>query len=40
MCKGTRKVRMPNDHGEVISRRLFAEILRQAEIDPEDWPTL
>lgn len=37
MKKGQLKVRVPNPHGEDISRGLIREILRQANIKPEDW---
>ena len=37
MVKGRLKVRVPNPHGQDISRDLIREILRQAGISPEDW---
>lgn len=37
MCFGSRKVRIPNEHGDDISRGLLAEILRQADIDQDEW---
>jgi hypothetical protein len=39
MYNGPRKVRIPNEHGEDTSRGLLAEILRQADIDADDWPS-
>ena len=37
MTKGNLKVRIPNPHSSDISRHLISEILRQAEISPEEW---
>lgn len=37
MKKGQLKIRVPNPHGEDISRSLIREILRQAHITPEEW---
>jgi predicted RNA binding protein YcfA (HicA-like mRNA interferase family) len=37
MRKGQLKVRVPNPHGQDISRGLIREILRQANITAEDW---
>lgn len=37
MIKEKLKVRIPNPHHGDISKYLIAEILRQAEISPEEW---
>lgn len=37
MTKGELKVHIPNLHRGDISKYLVAEILRQANITPEDW---
>ena len=37
MIKGDKKVHIPNPHRGDISKHLVAEILRQADISPEDW---
>ena len=37
MTKGELKVHIPNLHRGDISKHLVAEILRQANITPEDW---
>lgn len=38
MVKGQKKIRIPNPHGSGdISYSLIKEILRQAEIDIDDW---
>lgn len=40
MTKGDMAVRLPNPHGSDIGRGLLAEVLRQAQIDKQDWETL
>lgn len=40
MLKGTLKLRIPNPHQTDIAGDLLARILRQAEIDREDWEKL
>ena len=41
MVKGELKIRIPNPHkGSDISDALFNEILRQANIEKEDWEAL
>lgn len=37
MVKGELKVRIPNPHGEDISKDLISEILRQAGISRDEW---
>jgi predicted RNA binding protein YcfA (HicA-like mRNA interferase family) len=37
MIKGNMKIRIPNPHGKDIGPSLLKEILRQADISPEDW---
>lgn len=37
MKKGKLTVRVPNPHGQDISRGLIREILRQANVNVEDW---
>ena len=37
MIKGNMKIRIPNPHGKDIGPNLLKEILRQADISPEDW---
>ena len=38
MVRGDRTVRIPNPHGSDIGVALLREVLRQAGIDPSDWP--
>ena len=40
MVKGTLKLFIPNPHGGEISKSLLAKILRQAEIDRDEWTEL
>ena len=40
MVKGTLKLFIPNPHRGEISRDLLAKILRQAEIDRDEWAEL
>ena len=40
MEQGTLKIRIPNPHRGDISRHLLAEILRQAEVDKNEWDVL
>jgi len=37
MKRGSLKLRIPNPHQGDISAGLLARILRQAEIDPDEW---
>ncbi len=37
MMKGSRKVRIPNPHGQDIGGGLLREILKQAGILEDDW---
>jgi predicted RNA binding protein YcfA (HicA-like mRNA interferase family) len=37
MIKNNLKVRIPNNHGEDISKHLVSEILRQAGISSRNW---
>lgn len=37
MIKGELKVRIPNPHHKDISKYLVFEILRQADISPDEW---
>ena len=37
MTKGDLKIHIPNPHRADISKHLVAEILRQADISPNDW---
>ena len=37
MARGTLKLHVPNPHQGEISKHLLAEILRQAEIDFDEW---
>ena len=37
MMKGDLKIHIPNPHRADISKHLVAEILRQADISPNDW---
>lgn len=37
MVKNVHKIRIPNSHRSDISKHLVAEILRQANISPEEW---
>lgn len=37
MVKGAFKVHIPNPHRADISKQLVAEILRQADIAPNEW---
>ena len=37
MVKRELKIRIPNPHRSDISRHLVSEILRQADIDVEEW---
>lgn len=37
MVRRNLKVRIPNPHGEDISKHLVAEILKQAGISPDEW---
>jgi len=40
MIKGTLKLFIPNPHSGEISRGLLAKLLRQAEIDRDEWTEL
>lgn len=40
MTKDGFKIRIPNPHGEDISKDLIAEILRQAGISPKEWNSI
>ena len=40
MKKGSRKQRIPNDHGADISWDLVRRILKQADIPVEQWTSL
>lgn len=40
MVKGTIKLRIPNPHQNDISRELLSRILKQAQIEKEDWERL
>ena len=40
LVKGTLKLFIPNPHHGEISRSLLAKILRQAEIDRDEWVEL
>ena len=37
MMKGSKKVHIPNPHGQDIGEGLLKEILKQADIQVEDW---
>jgi len=37
MVKSKLKIRIPNPHQGDVSKYLITEILRQAEISPEEW---
>jgi hypothetical protein len=37
MRKGSRKVHIPNPHGNAIGPGLLREILKQADITVDDW---
>lgn len=37
MAKGALKVHIPNPHKGDVSKHLVSEILRQAEVNTEDW---
>lgn len=37
MVKGELKLRIPNSHGQDISKELVAQILRQASVSSKDW---
>lgn len=39
MERGSVRVRVPNPHGQDISKDLLAEILRQAGVTKEEWGT-
>jgi len=40
MVKGKIKLALPNPHQSEVSRDLLAGILRQGEIDREEWENL
>ena len=40
MLKGNISIRIPNPHQADIGRELLARILRQAEINKDDWEKL
>lgn len=40
MVKNGLKIRIPNPHGEDVSKDLIAEILRQAGISPKEWSSI
>ena len=40
MIKGSITVRIPNPHQSDIGRELLARILRQAQIDKQEWEKL
>ena len=40
MVKGTLKLFIPNPHRGEISKSLLAKILRQADIDQDEWAEL
>lgn len=40
MKKEKLKVRVPNPHKGDISKHLVAEILKQADISPDDWDNI
>ncbi len=40
MVKGTIKLRIPNPHQNDVSRELLSRILKQAQIEKEDWERL
>ena len=37
MVKGDLKARIPNDHGDDISKEILSEVLKQADISVKDW---
>ena len=40
MMKGSKKIHIPNPHGQDIGSGLLKEILKQAGIQKEDWDNI
>ena len=38
MTRGQQRLTIPNRHRREIGRALLARILKQADIEPDDWP--